>query len=327
MKKYFGKVIGLEEHFLAPDKISKKYRSSSVFSYAEASEFSKRLLDLGPLRISEMDEAGIDLQVLSLSAPGTEQMDPEEAASFSREVNEYIADTIKNYPGRFAAFATIPTPYPEKAADELERAVKQLGFKGAVVNGHTRGRYLDDASFEPILQRAEELGAPIYLHPTVPPSTVSETYYSRGLKKEVVYAFSTAGFGWHIETAVHILRLVLAGVFDRHPKLQFIIGHLGEGLPFMMERLDTRMPKELTALQKPISGYLKENIYYTISGFNFVPVFLDLYLHVGAERIMFSTDYPYSSMKAAVQFLRQLPISDNDKEKIAHVNAEKFLHF
>ena len=191
--------------------------------------------------------------------------------------------------------ASLPTAAPDKAAQELERQVHEQRFVGAVINGHNRGRYLDDKFFWPILECAEKLGAPIYLHPTPPPKPVIEASYS-GFAPLVTQMLAGPGWGWHIETAVHIIRLILGGVFDRFPKLQVVIGHMGEGLPFMFQRMDI-MPGEVTKLQRPVSAYLRENVHYTFGGFNFPPTFLDLLLELGGVgRIMFSADHPYQSM-------------------------------
>ena len=268
-----------------------------------------------------MDEAGIDMQILSLTSPGVEQLEEKEAIKVARESNDFLVDAVKKNPTRFAAFATIPTISPEKAAEELERMVYDHDFKGAVINGHVQGRYLDDKFFWPIFEKAETLGVPIYLHPTQPPKAVVDTYY-KGFTPNVSYMFANAGWGWHIETALHVLRLILGGVFDKYPKLQIVIGHLGESLPFMLNRVDN-MPPEMTKLKHPVSYYLRENIHYTFSGFNFTPTFIDLMLQVGVDRIMFSADYPYASMQEAREFLEKLPISPADREKIAHGNAER----
>lgn len=283
----------------------------------------ERLQDLDSKRIAEMDEAGIDMQILSLNSPGVEQLDSFEAIDIAKKTNDFLASAIAKNPTRFGGFATIPTSAPDKAVEELERMVKEYGFKGAIVNGHNRGRYLDDKFFWPIFECAEKLNVPIYIHPTQPPKAVVDAYYS-GFDPGVNFMFANAGWGWHIETAIHVLRLVLGGVFDRYPKLQVIIGHMGESLPFMLSRVDIMTP-ELTKLQHPISYYLRENLHYTFSGFNFNSTFLDLFMQVGIDRIMFSADYPYASMKEAYKFLEQLPISDEDRERIAHSNAEKLL--
>ena len=199
--------------------------------------------------------------------------------------------------------------------------VRAGGFKGAVINGHVRGRYLDDKFFWPILECAEALNAPIHIHPTKPPQPVFDAYYG-GFSPLVSDMFGSPGWGWHIETAVHVLRLVLGGAFDRFPKLQLVIGHLGEGLMSLFPRLDVMTPA-MTKLQRPITAYLRENVYYTVSGFNFPTTFLNLLLEVGVPRIMFSADHPYQSMPLARAFLDQLPVSAADRERIAHGNAEK----
>jgi len=283
----------------------------------------EQVSDLGDGRIAEMDAAGIDMQVLSLNSPGVEQLDAAEAAVLAREANDFAAAAVKRYPLRFDAFAAVPIAAPQEAADELERTVREYGFKGAMINGHQRGRYLDDKFFWPILERAESLGLPIYLHPTQPPPAVVEASYA-GFAPDVTYMFSTAGFGWHIETGIHVLRMILGGVFDRYPKLQIIVGHLGEALPFMLSRVDIMTPA-ITGLRRQISDYLRENVHYTFSGFNFTPTFLDLLLQVGVDRIMFSADHPYGSMAQARAFLDHLPVSIADRERIAHGNAERLL--
>jgi uncharacterized protein len=225
---------------------------------------------------------------------------------------------------------TTPSPRrcaadPEAAADELQRAVGEHGFKGALINGHSRGRYLDDKFFWPILARAETLAVPLYLHPTPPPPSTIKDLYAGNYSSAVAGVLATAAWGWHIDTALHIIRLILSGALDRYPGLQLVIGHLGETLPFMLPRLERALPTELTGLDRPVSAYLRDNVHYTFSGFNWTPAFLDLFLEVGADRIMFSTDHPYASMTQARTFLDQLPVSPADKERIAHGNAERLL--
>jgi predicted TIM-barrel fold metal-dependent hydrolase len=194
-----------------------------------------------------------------------------------------------------------------------------------MVHGHSHGRYLDDSYFWPILERAQELGVPLYIHPTAPPEPVIKASYSGNFSQEITELMATAGWGWHIETAIHILRIIFSGALDVYSRLQLIIGHLGEGIPFMLPRIERMFPTRLTKLNKPIGAYFRENIHYTVSGFNFTQPFIDLFLQVGVERIMFSADYPYSSMKEAIDFLVNLPASPQDKERIAHCNAERLL--
>jgi predicted TIM-barrel fold metal-dependent hydrolase len=319
--------ITLEEHFVTPAFLEGPGRSLMQRQFPPGHRLAgvaERLRDVGNGRIAEMDAAGIDMQVLSLNSPGVEQLNADEAIALARDTNDFLAGVIAAHPGRFAGFATVPTAAPEQAVGELERAIRELRFKGLLVNGHQQGKYLDDQRFEPILATAESLGVPIYIHPTQPPAPVVEAWYG-GFRPELTYMFANAGWGWHIETAVHVLRMVLGGVFDRHPRLQVVVGHLGEGLPFMMSRVDI-MEQQLTKLERPVSAYLRENVHYTFSGFNYLPTFVDLLMQVGVDRIMFSADYPYASMAQARAFLEQVPVSPADRERIAHGNAERLLH-
>jgi predicted TIM-barrel fold metal-dependent hydrolase len=319
------RTVTVEEHFVSPSFLAgpgKAFMERFKTMGAHGARIYEGLRDVGAKRIAEMDAAGIDMQVLSLNSPGVEQAEADEAVSVARESNDFLADAVKSNPTRFAALASLPIQAPDKAAEELDRRVRQQGFKGALINGHTRGRYLDDKVFAPILERAEALNVPIYVHPTRPPEPVVKASYS-GFSPAVEAQLAIAGWGWHIETAVHVIRLMLGGVFDRHPKLQVVVGHLGEGLPFMLPRLERSMPKDLTKLERPLSAYLRENVHYTFGGFNFPATFLNLLLEVGADRIMFSVDYPYGSMKEARSFLEHLPVSPTDRERIAHGNAER----
>ena len=317
------RTITLEEHYATPAFLKGpghelEARAKRVRGLARLVE---DLLDLGAGRIAKMDEAGIDMQVVSLTAPGVEQSEAAEAVALARDANDYVADAVSKHPGHLAGFAALPVPDPSAAAKELERCMG-AGFKGAMLNGHVRGRHLDDRFFWPIFESAEALGAPLYLHPAQPPQAVIDASYA-GFSNDITFMFANAGFGWHIETAVHSLRIVLGGVFDRFPKLQFIVGHLGETLPFMIQRVDNM--NAMSGLKKPISSYLRENFHYTFSGFNFAPAFLALLLEVGVDRIMFSADHPYASMAAARSFLDRLPVSPADRERIAHGNAEALL--
>lgn len=321
------RTITLEEHFASPAFLDGPARFNKERAEKIGGRYLKvldRLCDLGAKRIAEMDAAGIDMQVLSLSAPGVEQMEPADAIAMARDTNDYLREAIEKHPTRFAGFAAVPTSTPHKAVEELERRVKSQGFKGAVINGHNRGRYLDDKFYWPILECAEALNVPIYLHPTPPPKAVIDASFG-GFSPMVTDMLAGGGWGWHIETGVHMIRIVCGGVFDRFPKLQFIIGHMGEGLPFFFQRLDI-IPTTTTKLQRPISDYLKRNVHYTFAGMNFPAVFLNLLLELGGvDRIMFSADYPYQSMSEARAFLDQIPASAADKARIAHGNAERLL--
>lgn len=321
------RTITLEEHFASPaflDGPGKQLKERAAHFPERFTRLIKQLTDLGAKRIAEMDQAGIDVQVLSLTSPGVEQLDPAEAIALARESNDFLAEAIAKNPSRFGGFAALPTSSPDRAAAELQRRTTNHAFQGAVINGHTRGCYLDDRFFSPILEAADSLHVPIYLHPTPPPEPVCQAWFS-GFAPLVSEMLAGPGWGWHIETALHVVRMILGGVFDRFPNLQIIVGHMGETLPFMLQRLDV-MAAAMTKLQRPISSYLRENVHYTFSGFNFTPTFLDLFLEVGVERIMFSADHPYASMGQARAFLDQLPVSAANKHQIAHANAERLLH-
>ena len=324
------RLIALEEHFTTPaflDGPGKGFKEGMLRAGGEraAATFAK-LADIGDGRVAAMDEAGVAMQVLSLNYPGAEQLDGNDAIAFSRDANDLLAAALRKHPKRFAGFASLPTGAPEAAADELTRCVRELGFKGANINGHNRGRYLDDPFYAPIMARAEALNVPIYLHPTLPPPAVMQASYS-GFHPATTFMIAGPGWGWHIETGMHILRMVLGGVFDRFPKLQMVIGHLGEALPFMMPRIEASaaMLPPGAGPKKPLGDYMRENLHYTFGGFNYAPTFADLIANVGAARIMFSVDYPYGSMIEAREFLEGLPISDADRAAIAHGNAERLL--
>lgn len=319
------RTITLEEHFASPGWFAGPGRAFTERLHTmgpRGAKIMQQLKDVGDGRIAEMEAAGIDFQVLSLNSAGIEQADVDDQIAIARESNDFLVDAVNKNPKRFAAFAALPVAAPDKAADELEHRVRQQGFKGTLINGHTRGRYLDDKFFWPILERAQALNVPIYLHPTVPAKPVADLLYG-GFSPAVSGMFEAAGWGWHIETGVHLIRMVLGGVFDRYPKLQVVVGHLGEGVPFMLERLNRNMPVKLTKLERPLGAYLRENVHYTFAGFNFPATFLDLLLEVGVERIMFSCDHPYASMAEARAFLDQIPVTPADRARIAHGNAEQ----
>jgi uncharacterized protein len=320
------RTITLEEHYASPAFLEgpgREFKGQAVS--LGFSRVLEQLCDLEEGRIADMDAAGIDVQVLSLTSPGVEQLAATEAVALAREENDRLAEAVRRHPGRFAGFAALPTPAPDTAAEELERMVRDHGFEGALINGHNRGRYLDDEFFWPILERAEALQVPIYLHPTPPPRAVIEASYTGNYAPEVAGTLANGAWGWHIETATHVLRLILSGAFDRYPRLQLVVGHMGEALPFMLSRIDLALPPEMTKLDRPVGSYLRENVHYTFGGFNWVQAFLDLLLQVGAERIMFSTDHPYASMTQARAFLDRLPVCPADRERIALGNAERLL--
>ena len=280
---------------------------------------SDRIVEIGEQRIKDMEEAGIDMQILSLVSPGVQAFDAATATRMARKINDGLSKVVQKYPKKFAGLASIAPQDPTRAAAELERAVKELGLKGASINSHTRGEYLDDRKYRVVFEKAERLGVPIYIHPRSPSPDMAKPYLTYPV-------LATAMSGFAAEVSVHALRLIVSGLFDEHPQLKIIIGHLGEALPFWLWRLDDRWlraaPSGKSVKKKP-SQYIKDNFFITTSGNFSVSAFLCSYLELGAERILFAVDYPMESSKEAVHFMEGLPICDSDREKVYHLNAEK----
>jgi 2,3-dihydroxybenzoate decarboxylase len=312
--------ITLEEHFLTEYF---KSNEDSIFQLYRSDYFEwmmKRIVDFTELRLKDMDENNIEMQVLSLTVPGIQGItDEDEAVIQAKKVNDFLAEVIATNPKRFAGFAALPCQNPKEAANELERTVKELGFKGALINGHTNGEYLDDKKFWVIWERAEHLDVPIYLHPGSAPD---EWKVMKGYPE-----LSKAMWGWGVETATHTLRIILAGVFDAFPKLKLILGHMGEMLPFMLTRIDDRwdVMRNKRNLSKPPSQYIRENIYVTTSGVCSPEALLCTQLALGTDHIMFSVDYPYQCPTEAVNFIESAPLNPEDREKICYKNAKMLL--
>ncbi|HVB57323.1 MAG TPA: amidohydrolase family protein [Candidatus Acidoferrales bacterium] len=317
------RTITLEEHFSTPEVLKATTKDAGAVP-----EFMKllqaRLLDLGQGRIADMDASGIDVQVLSLAASGLDKLEPATATALARDTNDTLAAAVKAHPDRFAAFGTLALLEPEKAAAEFERCIRQLGFKGIMLNGTTNGLFLDHPSFTPLFESAQHLDVPIYLHPAPPPQPVQEAYY-RGLPGNLGFFLSTAAWGWHVETGMHCLRLIVSGLFDRFPKLKIIIGHMGEDLPYSIVRAEDVFARGAKHLQRRIAEYFQEHFHITTSGYFTLPPYLCALQVVGADRILFSVDYPFSANAAGREFLKILPASREDLEKIAHRNAECLL--
>lgn len=321
------RTIAIEEHFLASSFREAMQRSTSRGAGSNGRpppQLQAKLADLGSTRLRDMDAAGIDLQVLSHSATGRDVAHADEEVRLAQQANDQLAAAIAAHPTRFAGFATLPMSDPEAAAAELERAVRSLGMKGGAINGTTYGRFLDDPSFLPILKRAVALDVPIYLHPGVPPAPVRQIYYS-GFDPAVNFALATSGWGWHSETGIHALRLILAGVFDRLPGLQIIIGHMGEMIPFMLGRINNVFAPLTSQLRRSVPEYFLQNFSITSSAFFTAPPLLLALQTVGVDRILFSVDYPFSTNEQGRAFLDNVSISQADKEKISHLNAERLL--
>lgn len=284
-------------------------------------EIDDKMLDLGEDRIREMDRDGIDMAVLSMSPPNVQGFEPEVGTEWARKINDEVAQAIKRHPDRFAGFACIAPQDPQAAADEIDRAVTKLGYKGVVIQSHARNEYLDAPKYLPIFDMAAKLDVPIYIHPDIPASGM--------LKPFADYGFALAGpaLGYAAEVALHTMRLIYSGLFDKYPDLKVVLGHMGEGLPYWLSRIDffwvKTFQKSTPKIQRKPSEIIKSNFTVTISGVFYAPAFMCSYLAMGADRIAFAVDYPYEKAEEAVEFVENLPISDADKEKIFHLNAEK----
>lgn len=316
------RMIGLEEHFVTPELAAYGAGTARLAQPAVWAEASRRLLDLTGERLEIMDAAGLDVQVLSLNSPGIQaEADAPTAVKAAAAVNDLTAATIAENPTRFAGFAALPLQDPAAAADELERAVKELGLKGALVNAHTRGVYLDDPSLRVVWERAEGLDVPLYLHP----ATGVDTADVLGGHSELVGPM----WSWGQDTASHVLRLIFSGVFDDFPRAKLLLGHMGEGLPFVLWRLDSRWGfhdhQGIELAREVPSEYLRENVWITTSGVCSPAPLLCSLLALGSDHILFGTDYPFEDVATAVDFLAGAPISEADRAKIAHGNAERLL--
>jgi 2,3-dihydroxybenzoate decarboxylase len=260
------------------------------------------------------------MQVLSHANPGLQKMDAATAVPLARIANDRLATTVRAHPDRFAAFAAIPTPDPSAAADELERAVTQLGFKGALINGTTNGVFFDDKRFWPICERAAALDVPLYLHPTMPHQAVIDTYYKDYAQDWPMLL--RAAWGFTVETATQGVRMVLSGVFDAYPKLKIILGHLGEGLPFLLWRIDMGFAR---GGGRSFRDVFCEHFTITTSGFFSNPALLCCVQELGVDRIMFSVDYPFVANKPGTDWLPTIPLCAEDKAKITSGNAVRLL--
>ena len=312
-------LIALEEHYAWDPASEGNVVASWLHSHNQLGY--DRLYDRGPLRLEQMDAAGIDFQILSLFDPGVQEYtDAALAVDYARRANDNLAETVRQYPRRFGGFATLATQDPEAAATELRRSVTDLGFVGALINGHTHGRYLDDPAYEPLFDTAETLGVPIYLHPTTPHPAVMDAWFAPYTDQ----GLHLASWGFAVEAGTHALRLIYSGLFDRHPKLQMILGHLGEMLPFIAFRTDRYYGLGGSGggdLAKLPSDYLRDNFFVTTSG-NFSPPAMACTLSVlGADRVMFSVDYPMDDNVEGADFLAAYPMSEADRRKVGYENA------
>jgi len=275
---------------------------------------------VGALRLREMDEAGIDIQVLSHSAPATQRIDAETAVTVAKQANDKLRERVRTSNGRLEGFAVLPTANPKAAADELERAVTKLGFKGAMVHGLTNGQWFDDKQFWPIFERARALDVPIYIHPAVPHPAVVDAYYRDYLKEYP--ALLTAAWGFTVETATQGIRLVLSGVFEKHPGVKIILGHLGESLPFSLWRIDMALSRDR---KSSFRDTFREHFWITTSGNFSTPSLICCVLEMGVDRILFSVDYPFVPNPPGVRWMEDVPLGPEDRAKILSGNAKKLL--
>lgn len=315
------RTIALEEHFWTAELAAPPGTGQVAVWGPRAGD---QLRDLGSLRLADMDANGIDLQVISHVAPAAQAHTGADGLARAREANDQLAAAVRAYPDRFAGFATLPTAGPRAAADELERASVELGFVGALVNSTlgSNGTFLDDARYEPLLERFERLDVPLYLHPAPPSNALREVLYG-GLPPRVAARLATGAWGWHAEAGLHVLRMIATGVFDRHPGLRMIVGHCGEMLPFMLARIDAMLRVDSMALEP--SEYFRRNIWVTTSGmFTLAPVMCTVQV-LGVDRVLFSVDYPFGANAAGRALLDTLPLGSDDVAKIAGGNAERVL--
>jgi 2,3-dihydroxybenzoate decarboxylase len=313
-------VIAIEEHYLDPE-IDKKLEGRA----GGGGITRDRLADMGDVRIKEMDAAGIDIQVLSHCPPGAQAFGVEGSVALAPEVNDRLRAVVEGRSDRFAAFATLPTPDPIAAADELERCVDKLGFKGAMVHGLTDGVFIDDRKFWPIFERAQALDVPIYVHPGRPHPAVIEAYYKDYAEKYP--SILSAGWGFTVETATAGVRLVLSGVFEKYPDLKIILGHMGEGLPFLLWRINHSFSK----MMRPGGASIQfrdifcKHFYITTSGNFSNPALLCSVMEMGVDRILFSVDWPYVDNAPGTDWMEGIPLSAEDREKILNGNAKRLL--
>ncbi|MCR8560047.1 amidohydrolase family protein [Mucilaginibacter sp. BJC16-A38] len=336
--KPLNKIITIEEHFILKS-ISQKVTAFNIKENGGTAPndlVQKELMKIGPTsddmedvgerRLKFMDESGIDMQVLSYGAGSPQNItDKTLALELCREVNDELANLIKLHPTRFAGFATLPVADPSAAGEELNRTVNELGFKGAMLSGTFNGRFFDEPEFLPIFSKAQELNVPVYMHPGfIPPNIAAHYYQSNNWPAVAGAMFASAGYGWHLDSGIAIVRLIASGIFDKLPDLKLISGHWGELVPFFLNRLDDQLSKTLT-LDRKISGYYKSNIYITPSGLFSEAQLKYVIEELGADKIIYSGDYPYLIDKNTGRFLETAPISQEAKEKIGYKNAEKLL--
>lgn len=316
------RMIAIEEHFTTPDFTANSAATASIAQPGVWNRCVELMLDVADGRIAEMDAAGLDVQVLSLNSPGIQAEDDTGAAiEKSFAVNDLIRNIVSSRPDRLAGFAVLPLQDPEAAARELERGVTTNGLKGAMINGHAKGTYLDHPSFDVLWAKAQELDVPLYLHPA---NGIDSPHVLNGHPE-----LDGPMWSWGYDVGSHVLRMIFGGVFDRHPKAKLIIGHMGEGLPYTLWRLDSRWEwhnHHGIELDRPRpSDYIRENVYITTSGVCDAAPLKCAIDAAGPDHVLFATDYPFEDFPAHTEFMRTAPIEEHIRAKIAHGNAERLL--
>jgi predicted TIM-barrel fold metal-dependent hydrolase len=325
------RVVALEEHFTVPAlvrRIDPGAIARRGFRPRKAPTSGVNPLSLlpeiGEQRLQYMDEAGVTMQVLSGSGPGPDLVPGAEGIAIARESNDHLAAAVARHPDRFAGFAVLPMASPDACAAELTRAVKDLRFVGALINGTTEGRFLDHPSYDGLLATAVDLDVPIYIHPHLPPDPVRQAYYT-GLPEGAGRVLESAAWGWHSETAIQVLRLVLSGTLDKYPKLKLVIGHMGEMLPVMLARIDDVGALDSDHLKRTVSRTITDQVWVTTSGIFTQPPFIAALQTFGIDRLMFSIDYPYAANMQGRKFLDEVALSPTDMVKLTHGNADALL--
>jgi len=315
------KTIDLEAHFLTPELLKFGEKRGNPVPGLQPPKLADMLLDVGDKRQALMSAAGIDMQVLSLVTPPLQMFEPAEGYAWSQAINDELSLIVKKYPDKYIGLAAVAPQDPQSAADEIERAVTKLGLKGVCLLSHARNEYLDNQKYWGIFERAEKLNVPVYLHPSTPSTLMLGAFVDYG------YPFSGPMMGFAADASVHVMRLISSGMFDAYPNLKMILGHMGEGLPFWLPRLDFawnawwvwNKPK----IEKKPSEYLKTNFWINTSGLFYEPALQCACAALGVERVMFGVDYPYQLNDEAMQFMKEVELPDGDKEKILGLNAEK----
>lgn len=329
------KIIALEEHLSSKTIgatvakiIQEAYPYAQQFMHPAAADAPSvpDLFELGEKRIAELDEAGIEMEIVSYTNP-TQWLAGDEAVTLAKQANDTLSQAVKPYPDRFRAFATLPWNKPEAAADELRRTVNELGFVGTLISGRpqTGNVFLDDKIYDPIWQALTELDLPVYIHPNYTSEDAVNSYYT-GLSDQLDTILSTYGYGWHYEAGMQVIRMILAGVFEKYPTLKVISGHWGEMVPYFLFRLDQMFKPEVTGLSDTVSNIYKKHVWVSPSGLYDNDALGFCVSKLGIDQIVFSADWPYVPMTDARTFIKNAPLSDTDKEKFSHLTAEKLLH-